>query len=92
VEVPERENALGCWNRGKSKKSTERRRRGTEEERMLEKRGFVPGDESPSKKKGSGDADKREWIQIRQMYDKGEFDFSVSVPMHMVAAAANARA
>ena len=61
-------------------------------ERVLEKRGFAPCKEPPTQTKGLGDADKREWIQIRKLYDKGEFEFSVNVPMHLVAAAAHARA
>jgi|SRR5580765_5102223 len=59
-------------------------------ERVLENRGFIPSKESPEQKKGSGDADKSEWILIRKMYDKGEFEFSVNVPYHLAAAHASA--
>jgi predicted RNase H-like HicB family nuclease len=55
-------------------------------EQALEKRGFAPCKESPAPEKGSGEDDKREWIQIRKLYDKGEFEFSVNVPFHLIAA------
>lgn len=59
-------------------------------EQVLGKRGFIPSKEAPAQKKGSSQADKGEWIRIRKMYDKGEFEFSVNVPYHLAAAHASA--
>lgn len=57
-------------------------------EKALAKRGFVPSKES--QQTSADKADSSEWIQIRKLYDKGEFEFSVSVPFHLAAAHAAA--
>ena len=51
-------------------------------ERVLTKRGFKASPETPEQQRDQRRDEKAEWIAIRQQYDKGEFEFKVSIPYH----------
>lgn len=51
-------------------------------ERALARRRFSPSIETAAQRKASDQTGDREWIAVRQQFDKGEFDFAFNVPYH----------
>jgi predicted RNase H-like HicB family nuclease len=51
-------------------------------ESALAKRGFSPSTQTPAERKASSTTTDQEWISVRQRFDKGEFDFEITVPFH----------